>query len=114
VINSASISALPVDSIDLFFNKQAPFHDTVNPKTTFDIVDLGAWCSQEGHNLISMDQLRQTSNDQMRPEVTSGEQPMPNCNPFWTSSNQTQPATTTSDQPEPDSDPFWTTMTRYV
>jgi hypothetical protein len=57
VINSASISALPVDPTDLFYNKHAPFHDTVNPKTTFDIVNLGAWCSQEGHNLISMDQL---------------------------------------------------------
>jgi hypothetical protein len=94
VINSASISALPVDSIDLFFNKHAPFHDTVNPKTTFDIVDLGAWCSQ-GHNLISIDQLQQPSNDQMRPAVTNGGQPMQGCNPFWTN----------SDQLEPDSDP---------
>jgi hypothetical protein len=29
VINSASISALPVDPTDLFYNKHDPFHDTV-------------------------------------------------------------------------------------
>jgi hypothetical protein len=40
VINSASVSALPVDPTDLFYNKHAPYHDTVNPRmTTFDNVN---------------------------------------------------------------------------
>ena len=94
LIDSASVSALPVDPTDLFYNKHAPFYNTtVNPKTTFDIVGLGAWCSQEDHELISMEQPRQTSSDQLRPAVTSGGQPEPNCDPFWTSSDQLQPAT---------------------
>ena len=122
-IDSASVSALPVDATDLFYNKHAPFHDTANPKTTFDIVGLEAWYNQEDHELISMEQLRQTSSDQLRPAVTSGGQPESNCDPSWassdqlqpaTTSDQMQPATTTSDQPEPDSDLLWTTLTRYV
>jgi hypothetical protein len=31
-----------------------------------------------------MEQLRQTSSDQLRPTVTSGGQPEPECDPFWT------------------------------
>jgi hypothetical protein len=97
-----------VDPTELFYDKPAPFHDT------FDVVGLGAWYSQEDHELVSMEQLRQTSSDQLRPAVTSGGQPEPNCDPFWTSSDQLQPATTSDDQPEPDCDPLWTTLTRYV
>ena len=75
LIDSASVSALPVDATDLSYNKHAPFHDTANPKTTFDIVDLGALYSKKDHELISMEQLRQTSSDKLRPAVTSGGQP---------------------------------------
>ena len=87
LIDSASVSALPVDPTVLFYNKHAPFRDTANPKTTFDIVGLEAWYNQEDRELILMKQLRQTSSDQL------------------------QPTTTTSDQPEPDSDLLWTTLT---
>jgi hypothetical protein len=53
-------------------DKHAPFHDTTNPKTTFDIVGLEAWYNQKDRELISMEQLRQTSSDQPQPAVTSG------------------------------------------
>jgi hypothetical protein len=114
LIDSASVSALPLDPPDLFYNKPTPFHDTVNPKTTFDIVDLGAWYSQQDHELISMEQLRETTSDKLRPAATGNDQPEPDCDLFWTSSDQLQPAATGGDQPEPDCDPFWTTLTRYV
>jgi hypothetical protein len=90
LIDSTSVPALPVDPTELFYDKPAPFHDTVNPKTNFDVVGLGAWYSHEDHELISMVQLQPTSSDQLQPAATSG------------------------DQPEPDFDSFGTTLTRYV
>ena len=90
LIDSTSVPTLPMDPTELFYDKPAPFHDTVNPKTSFDVVGLGAWYSREDHELISMVQLQPTSSDQQQPAATSG------------------------DQPEPDCDSFWTTLTRYV
>jgi hypothetical protein len=90
LIDSTSVPTLPVDPIELFYDKPAPLHDTVNPKNNFDVVGLGAWYSHEDHELISRVQLQPTSSDQLQPAATSG------------------------DQPEPDCDSFWTTLTRYV
>jgi hypothetical protein len=74
-----------VDPTELFYDKPAPFHvDTVDSKTTFDVVGLGAWYNQEDHELISMVQLQPTSSDQLQPAATSGDQPEPDCAPFWT------------------------------
>ena len=75
LIDSTSVPALPVDPIELFYDKSAPFHDTVNPKTNFDVVDLGAWYSHEDHELISMVQLHAT--DQQRPAAVSSDQRRP-------------------------------------
>jgi hypothetical protein len=53
LIDSTSVAVLPVDPTELFYDKPAPlFHDTVNPKTNFDVVGLGAWYSHEDHELI--------------------------------------------------------------
>ena len=76
LIDSTSVPALPVDPTELFYDKPTPFHDTVNPKTTFDVVGLGAWYSQEDLELISMVQLQ--------PAATSDNQPEPDCALFWT------------------------------
>ena len=76
LVDSTSVPALPVDPTELFYDKSTPFHDTVNPKTTFDVVGLGAWYSQEDHELISMVQLQ--------PAATSDNQPEPDGAPFWT------------------------------
>ena len=43
--STASVPAFPVDPTELFYDKPAPFHDTVHPKTSFDVVGLGAWYS---------------------------------------------------------------------
>ena len=93
LIDSTSVLVLPVDPTELFYDKPAPFHDTVNPRTSFDVIGLGAWYSYVDHELISMVQLQPTSSDQQKPAATSGNQPRP---------------------PEPDCDFFWTTLTRYV
>jgi hypothetical protein len=93
LIDSTSVPDLPVDPTELFYDKPAPFHDTVNPKTSFDVIGLGAWYSREDHELISMVQLQQTSSDQQQIAVPSGDQPQPQ---------------------EADCDSFWTTLTRYV
>jgi hypothetical protein len=78
LIDSASVSALPVDPTDLFCNKPAPFHDIVKPKKTFDIVDLGTWYSQKDHKLISMEQPHSrpaaTNCGQQRPATASESQ----------------------------------------
>jgi hypothetical protein len=84
LIDLTSVPALPVDPTELSYDKPTPFHDTVNPKTTFDVVRLGAWYSQEDHELISMVQLQQAAanSDQLQPAATSSSQPEPDCAPF--------------------------------
>ena len=42
LIDSTSVPALPVNPTKLFYDKRTPFHDTVNLKTNFDVVGLGA------------------------------------------------------------------------
>jgi hypothetical protein len=93
LIDSTSVPALPVDPTELFYDKLGPFHDTVNSKTSFDVIGLGAWYSREDHELISMVQLQPTSSDQQQPTSTSGDQPQP---------------------PEPDCDSFLTTHSHSV
>jgi hypothetical protein len=93
LIDSTSVAVLPVDPTELFYDKPAPFHDTVNPKTSFDVIGLGAWYSHEDHELITMVQLQPTSGDQQEPAATSSNQPQP---------------------PEPDCDSFWTTLSHSV
>jgi hypothetical protein len=77
LIDSTSVAVLPGDSTELFYDKPAPFHDTVNPRTSFDVIGLGAWYSHEDHALVAMVQLQPTSSDQQKPAATSGNQPQP-------------------------------------
>jgi hypothetical protein len=93
LINSTSVPALPVDPTEMFYDKPGPFHDTVNPEASFDIIALGAWYSREDHELVSLLQLRPTGGERQRPAAASGDQQLP---------------------PEPDCDSFWTAMTGYV
>ena len=58
LIDSTSVPALPVDPTELFYDKPAPFHDTVTSEVSFDVIGLGAWYSQEDHELIALLQLR--------------------------------------------------------
>jgi hypothetical protein len=45
LIDSTSVAVLPVDPTELFYDKPVPSHDTVNPRTSFDVIGLGAWYS---------------------------------------------------------------------
>jgi hypothetical protein len=96
LVDSTSVPALPIDPAELFYNKSAPFHDTVDPKIIFDVIGLGAWYSRDDHELVAMVQLQ--------PAVSNSS----DCRPARAS----QPAS--QGQPEPDCDYFWTTFTRYV
>jgi hypothetical protein len=60
--DSASVPALPVGPAELFYDKPAPFHDTVDPKVLFDVIGLGAWYSRDDHELVAMVQLQPASN----------------------------------------------------
>jgi hypothetical protein len=75
MINSASIFVLPVAPTDLFYDKHAPFHDTVNPKTTFDIVDLGRSVVQPRRSRSHLHGA--TTADQQRPAAASSDQRRP-------------------------------------
>jgi hypothetical protein len=78
LIDSTSVPALPVDPTEIFYDKPAPFHDTVNQKTnrlTSSASELGTamritssspWCS--------CDQPAATSCSQLRPAATSQSQ----------------------------------------
>jgi hypothetical protein len=61
-----------VDPTELFYDKPAPFHDTVNPRTSFDVIGLGAWYSHDDHELISMVQLQPTSSVNNQPCLDAG------------------------------------------
>ncbi len=96
LVDSTSVPALPVDPTELFYDKPAPFHDTVTYEVSFDVIGLGAWYSQEDHELIALLQLRPAGTGQRQGNDGA-----------TTSSDQQQP-------PYPDCSSFWTPLTGYV